>query len=107
MPFSPALLETYLPSRLASEDYPGLVPEGEGVRTLAVGAVMAIYNWPEDHPRRPKVTRFIDAFFSKFAEFQEPPRHPKWREVSLNATVPGWTRYEPAEAWLQRKAANQ
>ncbi len=107
MPFSPALLETYLPSRLASQDYPGLVPEGEEVRTLAVGAVMAVYNWPEEHPRRVKVTRFIDAFFSKFAEFQDPPRHLKWHEVSLNATVPGWTRYEPAAAWLQRNAANQ
>jgi uncharacterized protein len=107
MPLSPALLETYLPSRLASQDYPGLIPAGEEVRTLAVGAVMAVYNWPEDHPRRKKVTRFINAFFDNFAAFQEPPRHPKWREVSLSATVPGWTRYAPAAAWLQHNAANQ
>jgi len=107
MPLSPSLLETYLPSRLTSQDYPGLVPEGEEVLTLAVGAVMAVYNWPEEHARRAKVTRFIDAFFDKFAEFQEPPRHSKWREVSLTATVPGWTRYEPAAAWLERNAANQ
>ena len=106
IPLTPKILETYLPSSLTNKDYPGIVPAGEEVRTLAVGAVMAVYNWPKGHPRGTKVTRFIDAFFGKFATFQKPPRHAKWREVSLTATVPGWTRYEPAAAWLQRNAAN-
>lgn len=104
MPVSGPLLDTYLPSRLTAEDYPGLVPNGEEVHTLAVGAVMAVYNWPADHVRGRKVNRFVEAFFSRFDEFQNPPRHPKWREVSLNATVPGWTRYDAAEAWLKRAA---
>ena len=104
IPLTPQILETYLPSRLTSEDYPQIVPTGSEVRTLAVGAVMAVYNWPPDHPRRKKVTRFINAFFDNFAEFQKPPRHPKWHEVSLSATVPGWTRYGPAEEWLRRNA---
>lgn len=106
MPLSPTLLETYLPSRLTAEDYPGMIPAGTEVRTLAVGAVMAVYNWPQDHIRRAKVSRFIEAFFGRFDEFQKPPRHKKWREVSLNATVPGWTRYGPAADWLKRNAAN-
>ena len=104
VPLGPEILETYLPSRLRNEDYPQIVAAGSDVPTLAVGAVMAVYNWPSGHPRENKVTRLIDSFFDRFAEFQKPPRHPKWREVSLSATVPGWTRFPPAEAWLRRNA---
>ncbi len=42
----------------------------------------------------------MDAFFNKFDQFQQPPRHPKWREVNLTAEVPGWTRFQPAQDWL-------
>ena len=45
----------------------------------------------------------MDAFFSRFDEFQQPPRHPKWREVNLTAEVPGWTRFQPAQDWLVRQ----
>ena len=104
IPLGPEVLETYLPSRLRNEDYPQIVQAGSDVSTLAVGAVMAVYNWPSGHPRQTKVKRLIDSFFERFAEFQKPPRHPKWREVSLSATVPGWTRFPPAEEWLRRNA---
>ena len=104
VPLTESILETYLPSRFTHEDYPQLVPEGQQVQTLAVGAVMAVYNWPADHPRHSKVSKFIDAFFSRFSEFQQTPRHRKWREVSLTAVVPGWSRFEPAEDWLRINA---
>ena len=104
VPLTAQILETYLPSRLTSEDYPQVIPAGEEVKTLAVGAVMAVYNWRSGHPRRAKVGRFIESFFSRFEEFQEAPRHPKWKEVSLTAVVPGWTRFGPAEDWLRKSA---
>lgn len=95
---TPTLLETYLPSSLTNADYPSLVPEGPGVDTIAVGAVMAVYAWPQGHERHRKVARFIEALNTKFAEFLRPPRHPKWREVNLAAQVPGWTRFDPGTA---------
>lgn len=104
VPYTPELLQTYLPAQLTSNDYPGLIPEGQRVETLAIGAVMAVYNWKPDTWRYAKVERFIDAFFSQFNEFRQTPRHPKWREVSLTAQLPGWTRFPPAEQWL---ATNQ
>jgi len=104
VPYTPELLETYLPAQLSSNDYPGLIPNGDRVETLAVGAVMAVYNWKPDTWRYAKVERFIDSFFSQFEQFRQAPRHPKWREVSLTAQLPGWTRFPPAEQWL---AANQ
>jgi uncharacterized protein len=104
VPYTPDLLQTYLPSRLSHEDYPGLVAEDEQVRTIAVGAVLAVYNWDPGTERYDKVSRFIEAFFSRFGEFQQPPRHPKWHEVNLAAEVPGWTRFPPAQEWLDRQA---
>jgi uncharacterized protein len=105
VPMNPALLETYLPSELTHADYPQLVPDNAPVDTVAVGAVMAVYNWAPDTERYRKVARFVDAFFGNFNSFLQPPRHPKWREVNLAAQVPGWTRFAEAENWLRREAA--
>ena len=38
----------------------------------------------------------------KWDKFSEPYRHPKWRDVNLAATVPGWTRWSVAEEMLSR-----
>ena len=104
VPYDPRLLETYLPSTLDHTDYPRLLAEGKSVPTLAVGAVMAVYNWPERSWRALKVARFVDAFFGNFEKFQQAPRHPKWQEVNLAAELPGWTRFHAAEQWLQENA---
>ena len=105
VPATPALLETYLPAQLSPEDYPGLLAEGTPVETVAVGAVMAVYNWPREGERYRKVARFVDAFFDKFDSFLAPPRHQKWKEVNLAAQVPGWTRFPAAEQRLKRDLA--
>jgi TRAP transporter TAXI family solute receptor len=102
VPLTPALLDTYLPSRLTAERYPNLIPAGGGVETLAVGAVMAAYAWTPGTERHRKVARFVDAFFARFEEFQRPPRHAKWLEVNLAAQVPGWTRLGIAQEVLGR-----
>ncbi len=31
-----------------------------------------------------------------------PPYHPKWKDINLAATVPGWTRFAVAEAEIKR-----
>jgi hypothetical protein len=45
----------------------------------------------------------VDAFFPKIAEFQKPPRHLKWREVNISATLAGWKRFEAAQEWLDNQ----
>ncbi len=97
-----AVRRTYVPSSFSSEDYAGLVPAGQTVPTLAVGAVMAVFNWNQENLRYEKVTRFVNAFFDKFEQFQKAPRHKKWREVNLSAQLPGWTRFRPAQTWLDK-----
>lgn len=96
LPIAPtvALMETYLPGTLAAADYPTLVAGEEAVETIAVGAVMAAYAHAPGSDRYRKVARFVEALQARFGEFQQPPRHPKWREVNLAAQLPGWTRFD-------------
>lgn len=94
LPPEPALLETYLPARFTETDYPALVPAG-GTETIAVGAVLAVYGWAPGTERHTKVSRFVHALHANFDRFLQPPRHPKWRDVNLSASVPGWTRFTP------------
>jgi len=101
LPYPALLIGDYMPAVFSHEDYPGLVPPGQTVDTVAVGTVMIAYNWPKTSTDRyRRVERFVAAFFPKIAEFQKPPRHVKWREVNLAATLPNWTRLPAAQEWL-------
>jgi TRAP transporter TAXI family solute receptor len=102
VPYTEALEQDYFPAKLTSEDYPALVAKGTTVDTVAVASVLAVYNWPRDTDRYRRVASFVDAFFSKFADFQKPARHPKWQEANLNSSLKGWKRFPAAEEWLQR-----
>src|SRR5689334_22628336 len=88
--FDKPLQTDYLPATLTNEDYPGLIAPGEKVETVAVGAVLIAFNWPKGSDRYRRIQKFVDAFFPRLAEFQKAPRHPKWREANLGATLPGW-----------------
>src|SRR5260370_439825 len=92
----------YLPANMTSKDYPNLIKEGESVDTIAVPAVLAAYNWAPNTDRYRKLSLFVDAFFTKFPALQNPPFHPKWKEVSLSAPLPGWQRLPSAKQWLDQ-----
>jgi TRAP transporter TAXI family solute receptor len=102
VPYAPDLQEDYLPSSLANTDYPNLIPQGETIETIAVGSVLAVFNWAPDSDRYRRVALFTEALFSKFDKFLEAPRHPKWREVNLSATLTGWQRFGAAQEWLDK-----
>jgi uncharacterized protein len=105
--FSKPLQEDFLPSRLSSEDYPGLIAAGQGIDTIAYGALIIAYNWPKGSERYRRIEKFVDAFFAKLPELQKPPRHPKWTEVNLATVLPGIRRFEGAEEWIQRAHEQQ
>jgi hypothetical protein len=100
--YSKPLQSDYLPATLTSKDYPNLIPEGETVETIAVPSVLAAYNWAPNTERYRKLTLFVDAFFTKFPALQNPPFHPKWKEVSLPAPLAGWNRLPFAQQWLDK-----
>ncbi len=83
--YAKSLQPDFLPAQLTSEDYPNMVPKGERIDTIAVPAVLAAYNWAPNTERYRRLARFVDVFFNKIAALQQPPFHPKWKEVALNA----------------------
>ncbi|WP_347337071.1 ABC transporter substrate-binding protein [Bradyrhizobium retamae] len=100
--YAKTLQEEYLPSKLSSADYPGLVPDGGYVETVAAEAVLASYNWAPNSDRYRRLSLLVDTMFDKVAQLQRPPFHPKWREMAPRATVSGWTRFKAAQEWLDR-----
>jgi uncharacterized protein len=102
VPYDSRLADMYLPTTLSSEDYPNLLSPGETIDTLATSVLLVSFNWSENTERYNRVARFVDVFFSKIQEFMKPPRHPKWKEASIAASIPGWQRFKAAEDWLSQ-----
>ena len=107
VPYRKALQTDYLPATLTAAEYPGLIAAGQTIDTIAVDAVLISYNWPKNSERYRRTQKFVDNFFGKLASFQKPPRHPKWKEVNLAATIAGWKRFEGAEEWLRKQQGAQ
>jgi len=102
VPYSKALADLYVIGEFTNADYPNLIPPGERIDTIAVPSVLAVYNWPKNSDRYRRVERFVQYLFNRWDKLTQPPFHPRWRDVNLAATVPGWTRYSASEEMLQR-----
>jgi TRAP-type uncharacterized transport system substrate-binding protein len=106
VPLTEKLEEYYLPAQLETSDYPDLIPQGQTVQTVSVPAVLAVYNWPTQSDRHRRLVRFIDYLFERLPRLQtEPGFHPKWRDLNLAATVPGWQRFGAMQDKLVATAA--
>lgn len=90
----------YLPTRLGPADYPNLIRHGDEVVTVATGLVLLAAASKDDPGSAGRVARFVETVFPRFAELQAQGRHPKWREVNLAATLPGFKRNSAAASWL-------
>lgn len=100
VPYARELENDYLPAQFTSADYPSLIEAGQRVETVAVGAVLASFNWDRANERYRKTAAFTQALFSNLANFQKAPRHPKWKEVNFASPLPGWNRFPAAQEWL-------
>ncbi len=105
IPFAGDLTKIYVPSSITKADYPNLVAPDAAVKTLGVSAVLCVYNWDEPNERSEKVDNFVTTFFDDIQQMHGPQYHPKWKEVSLNAELPGWNRLEVAKLWLTKETA--
>jgi TRAP transporter TAXI family solute receptor len=106
IPFSKKFADYYTIGEFTKDQYPNLIPDGQTkVDTIAVPAVLAAFNWSKGSERQKKIERLVERMFANWSKFQKPPFHPKWRDVNLAATVPGWTRLDVAERELQKLEA--
>ena len=102
IPFSKKFADYYTLGELSSKDYPALLPAGQQIDTIAVPAVLAVYNWTKKTGSGECSDSSTD-YLQIGTNSRNPPFHPKWRDVNLAATVPGWTRSSVAEDMLQHR----
>jgi len=102
IPYTKTFADYYTVGEFETKDYPSLIAEGEKIETIAVPTVLSVFNWPRSSDRYRRIERFAERLFANWDQFLAAPRHPKWRDVNLGATVPGWTRHVIAEQMLAR-----
>jgi uncharacterized protein len=105
VPLETAVINAYEPTALESSDYPNLVAQGQHVDTIAVGTVLVVANLQPGSARYRNAADFVEAFFTGFPALLEPGHDPKWHDINLAAMVPGWTRFPPAQRWLDQNAS--
>jgi TRAP-type uncharacterized transport system substrate-binding protein len=103
--FGPKFEDYYIPSELTSKDYPNLIPEGQPVPTISVAALLAVYNWRPDTDRYRRCVRFVEYLFNRFEKLKGPSFQPDWKEMNLAGTLPGWTRFPPAQEMINKATA--
>src|SRR5499433_2850108 len=102
IPYTKTFADYYTLGEFEAKDYPSLIAGGEKVETIAVSAVLSVFNWARGSDRYRRIERFTERLFANWDQFLVAPRHPKWRDVNLGATVPGWTRHTIAEQMVER-----
>lgn len=101
--YTPDLETDYLPARISHADYPKLIGEGHSIDTIAVGTVLAVFNWPRGDERYERSLLFVESFFARLEALRRPARHGKWREMNVPAPVPGISQFAPARDWIDRE----
>jgi TRAP-type uncharacterized transport system substrate-binding protein len=105
--FARSLDEAYSPAVFVADDYPALVPPGQIVETLAVSPVLLTNSGKGSEESARRVAKVIPALFGGLSGLALADRHPKWRDVNIGATLPGWPRVAAAEEWLAKAKEQQ
>ena len=107
IPYRDALFDSlYIPAKIAHEDYPEFLKEGQEVETVAVNAMLGVYNWQPGTDRHRRLVKFTDAFFSNIDKIKKRPgRHRKWDTISITAEKKGWKRFPAAAEWIRKRSA--
>lgn len=98
VPQSPAILATYRPVRIGTDELAGMQRMQPGtVDTVAVSTLLAVFDWTPQQSRHANVSSFIKAMFAALPDLRNGPDGAIWRQVDLRADIPGWTRYGAAD----------
>lgn len=98
--FEAPLEASYLPASLAHDDYPGLIGASVTLPTVATGLLLLTADRHNDPAFENSTESLIATLFSKIDTLKTGRHHPKWRDVNLAASLPGFVRAEAAENWL-------
>ena len=84
---------TYTSTELQADDYPTLIKDGERVRTIAVGVLLAVYNWRKGTQGFERLQCFAKSLSRRLVHGPQPVRHFAWNSVKFDAEVYGWDRF--------------
>jgi TRAP transporter TAXI family solute receptor len=101
--FGAGVTDAYLPTSFDHDDYPNLIEREVSVPTLATGMLLLAARGKDEPGYDPRVALFVETLFSHFGALLSPDRHPKWREINLAASLPGYARNATAIAWLAKR----
>lgn len=102
--FSEKFEDYYVPAELTAADYPSLIEQGQSVQTISVPALLAVYNWKPETDRYRRTVRFVEYLFERFDQLRAAPYQGGWKQMNLAGTIPGWTRFPPAQELLNKPA---
>jgi uncharacterized protein len=68
LPSTQALGDVYSPSSFRADDYPALIPDGQTIETVSVGAVLVANNTVKSEESNGRIARFVPAFFGALSE---------------------------------------
>ena len=66
-----------------------------------------MFNWNANtnNDRYRRSVRFIEYLFERFDKLKGPTYQPGWKQMNLAGTIPGWTRFPPAQEMINKMAA--
>jgi uncharacterized protein len=102
VPMTSKLENIYAPAMLTAENYGQLAGEN-GVETVSVSSVFAVFNWKRGSERYYKLRTVAGALYSRIGDLQSGERNAQWSGVNFASEVPGWDRYVSADEWLAQK----
>jgi uncharacterized protein len=105
--FARSFDEAYSPAVLVADDYPALIPPGQMVETLSISPVLLTTSGKGSEETARRVAKVVPVLFGALSGLALSDRHPKWRDVNLAATLPGWSRFAAAEEWLAEARAQR
>jgi TRAP-type uncharacterized transport system substrate-binding protein len=90
IPMTPELQKSYRGAVIDTQEAAGF--SRTNVETVAVSALLAVFNWAPSQGRYPDVANFIAAMYQNFKGLRQ-PSNSIWRQADISATIPGWTRF--------------
>lgn len=104
LPISTALSEIYAPRRIAAIEAPSLLP-ADGVETLTVPAILAVFDWKQGGVRYAPVAGFAAKLVRRTADAASFEDGRAWREVAPDVEITGWRRFDAATEAIAATAA--
>jgi uncharacterized protein len=91
IPMTPELQKSYRSAVIDAQEAVGFSTAAK-VETVAVSALLGVFNWAPSQGRYPDVANFIAAMYLNFKGLRQ-PSNSIWRQADIAATIPGWTRF--------------